>query len=97
MKHPLGDLNPNPCPPHPPSTYTCGVITASRVYGDENGYSFKSNVIDTKIFTTIKLASLYLPMISLFYQTLTNFHLDNDEFLRNSRVIILSNLYPLYT
>ena len=26
-----GDLNPGPCPPHPTSTYTCGVTIAPRV------------------------------------------------------------------
>ena len=31
VKLPLGDLNPDPCPPHPTSTYTCGVTTAPRV------------------------------------------------------------------
>ena len=29
----LGDLNPNPYPPHPTSTYTCGVTIATRVCG----------------------------------------------------------------
>ena len=33
------DLNPGPYPPHPTSTYTCGVATASTVYGGE-GTSF---------------------------------------------------------
>ena len=33
VKLPLGDLNPDPCPPHPTSIYTCGVTTASRVRG----------------------------------------------------------------
>ena len=33
---PLGDLNPNPCPPHSTSTYTCEVTIAPRVCGGEN-------------------------------------------------------------
>ena len=33
MKLPPGDLNPDPCPPHSTSIYTCGVTTALRVYG----------------------------------------------------------------
>ena len=74
VKLPPKNLNPNPCPPHLTSTYTCEVTTAPRVCGDEEGYFFKSNIIDTKIFTKIKLASLYPPMISLFYLPLTNFY-----------------------
>ena len=31
VKLPLGDLNPDPCPPHSTSTYTCGAI-APRVF-----------------------------------------------------------------
>ena len=31
VKLPPGDLNPDPCPTHPTSTYTCGVTTAPRV------------------------------------------------------------------
>ena len=31
VKLPLGNLNPDPCPPHLTSIYTCGVITAPRV------------------------------------------------------------------
>ena len=33
MKLLPGDLNPDPCPPHSTSIYTCGVTTALRVYG----------------------------------------------------------------
>ena len=33
VKFPPGDLNPSPYPPHPTSTYICGVITAPRVRG----------------------------------------------------------------
>ena len=33
VKLPPGDLNPDPCPPHPTSIYTCGVTTAPRVCG----------------------------------------------------------------
>ena len=29
------DLNPGPCPPHPTSTNTCGVITALKVHDSE--------------------------------------------------------------
>ena len=32
VKLPLGDLNPDPCPPHSTSTYTCGVTIAPRVF-----------------------------------------------------------------
>ena len=35
MKLPLRDLNLNPYPPHPTSTYTCRVIIALRVCGDK--------------------------------------------------------------
>ena len=31
MKLPPRDLNPGPCPPHPTSTYTCGVTIALMV------------------------------------------------------------------
>ena len=31
MKLPLGDLNPDSCPPRPTSTYTCIVTIAPRV------------------------------------------------------------------
>ena len=31
VKLPLGDLNPNPCPPYPTNTYTCRVTIASRM------------------------------------------------------------------
>ena len=31
VKLPPGDLNPDPCPPHPTSTYTCGVTIISNV------------------------------------------------------------------
>ena len=33
VKLPPRDLNPDPCPPHPTSTYTCGVTIALRVCG----------------------------------------------------------------
>ena len=33
VKLPSGDLNPGPCPPHPTSTYTCGVTIALKVCG----------------------------------------------------------------
>ena len=33
VKLPLEDLNPDRCPPHPISIYTCGVTTAPRVCG----------------------------------------------------------------
>ena len=36
MSLPPKNLNPGPCPPHPISTYTCGVIIAPRVYGSRN-------------------------------------------------------------
>ena len=32
LMHVLGDLNPDPWPPHLTSTYTCGVTIAPRVY-----------------------------------------------------------------
>ena len=35
VKLPLGDLNLVPYPPHPTSTYTCGVTIAPRVGGGE--------------------------------------------------------------
>ena len=28
-----GELNPNPCPPHPTSTYTCRMTIALNMYG----------------------------------------------------------------
>ena len=34
VKLPLGDLNPNHCPPHPTITYTYGVTVALKVCGD---------------------------------------------------------------
>ena len=33
MKLPLGDLNPDLCPPYPTNIYTCGVTTAPKVHG----------------------------------------------------------------
>ena len=33
VKFPSRDLNPDPCPPHPTSIYTCGVTTALRACG----------------------------------------------------------------
>ena len=33
VKFPLRDLNPDPCPPHPTSTYTCEVTIAPIVRG----------------------------------------------------------------
>ena len=33
VKLPLGDLNPDPYPPRPTSTYTCGMTIAPRVCG----------------------------------------------------------------
>ena len=33
VKLPPGDLNLGLCPPHPISTYTCGVTTTPRVRG----------------------------------------------------------------
>ena len=33
VKLPLGDLNPNPCPPYPTNTYTCRVTIASKMCG----------------------------------------------------------------
>ena len=33
VKFPHEYLNPDPCPPHPTSIYTCRVITAPRVCG----------------------------------------------------------------
>ena len=34
VKFSPGDLNDDPCPPHPTSTYTCGVTIALRVCGN---------------------------------------------------------------
>ena len=31
VKFPIGDLNPDPYPPHPTNVYICGVTTAPRV------------------------------------------------------------------
>ena len=36
MKLSPGDLNLGLCPPHPTSTYTCGVTIAPRVCGGPN-------------------------------------------------------------
>ena len=33
---PLGDLNPDPYPSHPTSTYTCGMTIATRVCGGQH-------------------------------------------------------------
>ena len=35
VKFPLGDLNPDPCPPHPTNTYTYGVTIAPKMCGDK--------------------------------------------------------------
>ena len=35
IKLPLGDLNPDPYPLHPTSTYTCGVTIEPRVCGSQ--------------------------------------------------------------
>ena len=32
----LGDLNPDPYPSHPTSTYTCGMTIATRVCGGQH-------------------------------------------------------------
>ena len=36
VKFPLGDLNLNPCPPHPRSTYICRVTIVQRVRDGKN-------------------------------------------------------------
>ena len=36
VKFPPENLNPDPCPPQPTSTYTCGVTTTPRMRGDIN-------------------------------------------------------------
>ena len=36
VKLPPGDLNPGLCPPHPTSTYTCGVTIVPKVCGGSN-------------------------------------------------------------
>ena len=38
------DLNPDPYPPHPTSTYTCGVTVAPRVCGGKNNSFLKKKV-----------------------------------------------------
>ena len=35
VKLTFGDLNPDPCPPHPTSTYTCEVTIGLRVCGGD--------------------------------------------------------------
>ena len=60
VKLPLEDLNPNPYPPHPTSTYTYGVTVAPRVCGGKNNSFFKKkklinlfkgSFVDLYIFT----------------------------------------------
>ena len=36
VKLPLGNLNPDSYPPHPTSTYTCGVTIAPRMCSSKN-------------------------------------------------------------
>ena len=45
------DLNPGPYPPHPTSTYTCGVTTASMVHGGE----ININIKHAKMFMLINV------------------------------------------
>ena len=33
VKLSFGDLNPDPCPPHPTNTYTCEITIALRICG----------------------------------------------------------------
>ena len=49
VKLPLEDLNPDPCPPHPTSIYTCVVTTATRVR--DGILTLLSNATDTNYFT----------------------------------------------
>ena len=58
VKLPPGDLNPGPCPPHPTSTYTCGVTIAPRVCGGnsngltcENPLTFSNSGSSTVVLT----------------------------------------------
>ena len=44
VKIPSGDLNPDPCPPHPTSTYICRVTTAPKVRGG-NALSYLENYL----------------------------------------------------
>ena len=50
VKLPPGDLNLGPYPPHPTSTYTCGVTTAPRVRSGyiEPNVSLRLKVIKPK-------------------------------------------------
>ena len=44
VKLPLGDLNPNPCPPHPTNIYTCEVTITPRIYGGAmSSISYRKN------------------------------------------------------
>ena len=38
VKLPLGDLNPDSCPPHPINTCTCGMTITSKVCGGSFPY-----------------------------------------------------------
>ena len=51
VKLPPGDLNPNPYPSHPTSTYTYGVITAPRMHGGSLFLKYnKNDIVFGKLF-----------------------------------------------
>ena len=58
VKFLLGDLNPDPCPPHPISTYTCEVTITLRVYGGEQqNIKRVSNVGNSYKYDTLLLVT----------------------------------------
>ena len=52
VKLPLRDLNPDIYPPHPTSTYTCGVTIAPRVCG--GNYDLGCVWLGVKYFPSVK-------------------------------------------
>jgi len=53
VKLPLGDLNLGSCPPHPTSTYTCGVTIAPKVRGGLSNFNYQitlTNKLNTNTF-----------------------------------------------
>ena len=60
MKLSPGDLNSDPYPPHPTSTYTCGVTTAPRVRGGQ-----------TKLIINVRNLTLFVKFLQTKLMSIT--------------------------
>ena len=49
VKLPPRDLDPDICPLHPTSTYTCGVTIAPRVYDGNKNKKLKCNTLGSQL------------------------------------------------